>query len=104
MSKNEIIYNERTAIGPLTEGKSCLVKGVGNSMTPLLESGQIVRIEPVTPNTEYSKGDIVLAKVNGKVYLHKVTAVQKNYVQISNNHGHVNGWTNKIYGRASIVR
>lgn len=101
MSKNELIYNERTAVGPLTEGKSTLVKGVGNSMTPRLISGQIVRVDPITKDMVLSKGDVVLAKVNGNLYLHKITAVKGGQYQISNNHGHVNGWTTKIYG---IVR
>lgn len=107
MSKNETIYNERTAIGPLTEGKSVLVKGIGNSMTPRLVSGQIVRVDPITPDMIISKGDIVLAKVYKNVYLHKVTAVQQGktllYCQIGNNHGHINGWTKFIYGKARDV-
>lgn len=65
----------------------------GNSMTPKVHSGDEVTVAPFegTPR----KGDIVLAKVKGRYYLHLVTAVEesKRRVQISNNHGHVNGWT-----------
>ena len=55
--------------------------------------------EPVTEETELKKNDIVLCKVKGKYYLHKISAI-KNGVsyQISNNHGHVNG----TIGRSSI--
>lgn len=99
----ETVYNERTAVGPLTEGKSVLIKGVGNSMTPRLESGQIVRVDPITKDMILSKGDVVLAKVNGNLFLHKVTAVQQGktllYCQIGNNHGKINGWTKQIYGK-----
>ena len=76
----------------------------GESMTPIIRTRQLVRIEPVDPAT-VRKGDVVLAKVAGNFYLHLVSAVQGDRVQISNNHGHVNGWTSraKIYGRVVAV-
>jgi hypothetical protein len=42
----------------------------------------------------------VLARVAGTVYLHLVSAVNADRVQISNNRGRVNGWTNHalVYG------
>jgi len=53
----------------------------GNSMTPKIKSGQLC----------------------GKRYLHLISAIQGDRFQISNNHGHVNGWTRKIYGRLVCV-
>lgn len=71
-------------------------------MAPILKSGQPVICEPVTKNTELNKNDIVLCKVKGKYYLHKISSI-KNGVryQISNNHGHINGTIsrNNIYGK-----
>lgn len=95
----EIVYNERTAVEPLKIGQSVLVKGIGNSMTPRFVSGQIVRVDPITEDTVLSKGDAVLAKVKGRFYLHKITAIRLPLYQISNNHGHVNGWTKQIFGK-----
>lgn len=69
-------------------------------MTPLLKSGQVVIVSPVSLE-DVKKGDIVLSKVRGNIYLHKVTGVKSGLVQISNNHGHINGWTNKVYGRVT---
>jgi hypothetical protein len=68
------------------------VVGFGQSMTPILKSGQPVICKPVTEDTELKKNDIVLCKVKGNYYLHKISAI-KNGVsyQISNNHGHING-------------
>ena len=47
-------------------------------------------------------GDIVLARVAGTVYLHLVSAVDqaRKRVQISNNHGRINGWTShdRVFG------
>lgn len=69
----------------------------GNSMRPKILSGQLITISSDISNIE--KGDIVFCKVNGYYYVHLVTAVKPPLYQISNNHGHVNGWTNKIYGK-----
>lgn len=86
----------------LKNGEVCKVIGFGQSMSPILKSGQPVICEPVTEETGLKKNDIVLCKVKGKYYLHKISAI-KNGVsyQISNNHGHVNGAIsrNNIYGK-----
>ena len=62
-------------------------------MVPLIYSRQPVDIRPV--DRVLSKGDIVFAKIGRRFYLHLISAVDGDRVQISNNHGHVNGWTNK---------
>ncbi len=86
----------------LKNGEVCKVIGFGQSMTPILKSGQPVICKPVSEETELNKNDIVLCKVKGKYYLHKILSI-KNGVryQISNNHGHVNGTIsrNNIYGK-----
>ena len=64
----------------------------GNSMTPRINNGAVVTIAPFTTGAP-TKGQVVLAKVHGRWYLHLVSAVKPGQVQISNNHGHVNGWT-----------
>lgn len=76
----------------LKQGQICKVTGYGQSMTPILKSGQSVICEPVTEETTLSKNDIVLCKVKGTYYLHKISAIKNGCrYQISNNHGHVNG-------------
>jgi hypothetical protein len=58
-------------------------------------------VAPVDP-TKLEVGDIVFAKVAGTVYLQLVSAVDvaNGRVQISNNRGRVNGWTNhaRVFG------
>jgi hypothetical protein len=70
-------------------------------MVPLIRSRQVVTVAPVDP-AKVEVGDIVLARVAGTVYLHLVSAVDEGNgrVQISNNRGRVNGWTNhaRVYG------
>lgn len=85
----------------LRRGEECLVQGFGQSMTPILKSGQVCRVSPVTEDTVLRKNDIVLCRVKGHIYLHKITAIKNNRYQISNNHKHVNGWIGKdnIYGK-----
>lgn len=80
-------------IEKLKNGETVSFRPRGNSMTPKIESGQLVTIEPVTDTKTIKRGDIVYCKVNGKIYLHLVTAIRKDgkQIQISNNHGFVNG-------------
>lgn len=85
---------EDLADGPVT------FKTRGNSMTPRIRSGDIVTVTPVD-SADVKKGDVVLARVRGRLYLHLISATEKDRVQISNNHGHVNGWTtrDRVYGK-----
>lgn len=85
----------------LKAGETCKVVGYGQSMTPILKSGQPVIVAPLTEETKLEKNDIVFCKVNGHYYLHKISAVKNKSYQISNNHGHVNGTIsrNSIFGK-----
>lgn len=85
----------------LREDHTCLVQGFGQSMTPILKSGQVCRVSSVTGDTILKKNDIVLCRVKGHVYLHKITAIKASRYQISNNHKHVNGWIGRenIFGK-----
>ena len=88
----------------LRAGETVECRPTGNSMTPIIKSGQAVTISPVDPAT-VGKGDVVLARVGGRYYLHKISAIQPGRLQISNNHGHVNGWTprDQVYGIVTVV-
>lgn len=79
------------------------IKPTGNSMTPLIKSGDLVSLIFVDKETQLKKGDIVFCKVKGRFMLHLITAIEKDRYQISNNHGYVNGWIgrDKIYGKYS---
>lgn len=67
----------------------------GNSMTPKIKSGQLVKIKKIDEKEKENlkKGDIVFCKVKGNYYLHLITSISKGKVQIGNNHGKINGWT-----------
>lgn len=85
----------------LKDGEDGIIVGFGQSMTPLLKSGQPVKVEHLTDSTKLEKNDIVFCKVNGHYYLHKIISIKNNRFQIGNNHGHINGWIGRkdIFGK-----
>ncbi len=85
----------------LQAGETIIIVGFGQSMTPILKSGQPAVVAPVTAETPLRKNSVVFCKVAGHYYLHKITAIRNGTTfQISNNHGHANGWISRncIYG------
>jgi Predicted transcriptional regulator len=92
---------ENFVLKTLLEKGEVTWKPHGNSMTPKIDSGDQVIVKKITPSI-LEVGDIVYAKVKGSYYLHLLSAIDEsqNRYQISNNHGHVNGWVNadNVYG------
>jgi Predicted transcriptional regulator len=88
-------------IEQLQQGKTLVIHPRGNSMTPRIQSGQAVTVRPLTADEPLNKGEIVLCKMHGAEYLHQISAVGAGRYQISNNHGHVNGWVGRkqIFGK-----
>ncbi|MEV6950489.1 S26 family signal peptidase [Streptomyces sp. NPDC051183] len=85
----------------LGRGETVEFRPTGTSMVPLIRSRRRIRVAPADPAL-LEPGDIDLARVAGTVYLHLVSAVDvpRRRVQISNNRGHVNGWTghDRVFG------
>jgi len=87
----------------LEEGKIFETSEKGNSMVPLIASGQKHILKPVKWE-ECEPGDIVFCKVKGRYYTHLVKAKSLDKgLQIGNNKGGINGWSKSIYGRVSEV-
>jgi len=82
----------------LAENGTSQMRGCGNSMTPRIPDKALLTIEVFD---DYEVGDAVLCKVKGNWYEgHKVLAKNdRRGFLIGNNHGHVNGWTRKVYGK-----
>jgi SOS-response transcriptional repressor LexA len=78
-------------------------------MVPLIHSGNLVEVHPVTATCRVVQGDIVLCRVGGAVYLHRVAKVTLQSANerftIANAKGHVNGICSKdkIYGVVNKV-
>jgi len=89
------------AIAELQKGNSTIVKPRGHSMEGFVEDGQAVRLDPIPPDGEIRKGDVVLCRVRGHEYLHLVHATGPRGCLIGNARGHLNGWAPRshIFGR-----
>jgi len=86
----------------LLAGETITTSEKGNSMVPLIESGQEHILSPIS----YDKcevGDIVYCRVKGRYYTHKVLAVSNRGLKIGNNKGGVNGWTKAVYGKVTKI-
>ncbi len=72
-------------------------------MTPKIKSGQEFVLEPCT--WEQAKvGDMVYCKVKGSYFTHIVFGKNDDKgCLIGNNHGYMNGWTKRVYGRVIEV-
>lgn len=95
--------NKNWKVEKLLAGETIISKEPGNSMLPLIKSKQPVKLVPVTWE-QIEVGDIVYCRVKGTLYTHLVTAIDPNKgCQISNNKGHINGWTKNVYGKVVEV-
>lgn len=87
----------------LQKGETFVTKEKGNSMIPLIKSGQPHKLAPITLD-KVEVGDIVYCKVAGRFFTHLVKAKNdQKGCQIGNNKGHINGWTKNIYGKVVEV-
>jgi len=83
----------------LQAGETFITSEKGNSMVPIISSGQNHKLSPAKIE-DVEVGDIVYCKVKGNFYTHLVKA--KNLDRgclIGNNRGGINGWTKQIYGK-----
>jgi len=90
------------AIKELLAGNKVQIRPKGNSMAGRIDSGALVTLEPC-PLGDIVNGDIVLAKVKGRVLLHLVGGIvdvkNRRRFLIKNNRGRTNGWTGIVYGK-----
>ncbi len=88
----------------LQNGEAIVTSEVGNSMVPLIYSGQKHELSPVLDWEDIEVGDIVYCKVSGRFFTHLVKAKNKDRgLQIGNNRGYINGWTKQVYGKVTKV-
>lgn len=83
----------------LQNGETIVTSEKGNSMLPIIKSGQDHKLAPATWES-VNVDDIVYCKVSGSYFTHLVKAKDPNKgCQIGNNRGHINGWTKQVYGK-----
>ena len=73
-------------------------------MTGKVDDGDTVTLIPAA-DLILNVGDIILARVSGRDYLHLIKAVSGGRFQIGNNRGRINGWVmqRSIYGKAVTI-
>lgn len=90
-------------VAKLLAGETVTFRPRGHSMTGRINDGQLVTVTPIRQR-ELIADDAVLVKVRGRVVLHLVSTWRRERggvrYQISNNHGHVDGWVDRdaIFG------
>ncbi len=83
----------------LQNGETFITKEKGNSMSPVIKSGQEHKIQPITID-EVEIDDIVYCKIKSNFYTHFVKAKnEEKGCLIGNNKGGINGWTKQVYGK-----
>jgi hypothetical protein len=89
------------AVIVLTEKGETTISCNGNSMRPIIAPKEKIHLKRVLPE-QLRIGDAVLCRIKSGLTVHKITAIDGDRHQISNNHGHVNGWIGAkcIYGLA----
>jgi SOS-response transcriptional repressor LexA len=87
-------------IAKLKQDGKVQLKVYGTAMIPLLAPGDQVILRIITNNEVYP-GDIVLCRVNGRDYLHKIASVRLDRYQIADNKDFIKGWVtlSGIFGK-----
>ena len=100
-----VLTGRQAYIARLRAGETVSFRETGNSMTPKIRSRQKCTYSPVLSPADVNVGDAVFCKVAGNHFTHLITAIRGAQYQISNNHGHVNGWTtlDKIFGKVIAI-
>ena len=89
----------------LGNGDTVQIRPRGGSMVPLIRSGDLVTVAPITEDDVLKKGDIVLVRVKGSDYLHLIKAVRPGQqYQIGNNRGGINGWARLAAVSGRVVK
>jgi hypothetical protein len=79
------------AIVDLRAGRTTQIRPSGQSMHGRVESGALVTLTPIESHEDIRVDDVVLVRVQGRVYLHLVKARDGDRLQIGNNRGGING-------------
>jgi hypothetical protein len=92
-------------VARLKAGETISFRESGNSMTPRIKSRSLCTYQPIKSADDIKVGDAVFCKVGGNHYTHLVTAIDdRRGFQISNNHGHINGWTTLEHVYGKVIR
>ena len=100
-----VVNNAGEALDALMEGETVARFEYGDSMMPMLKSGEYCILHPVTNPNKVNIGDAVFCNVEGYIMTHlvinKSTAhTDKPYFLIGDTNMNIYGWTSEIYAIA----
>jgi hypothetical protein len=103
------LYGRDAYIARLRAGETVQFGERGNSMLPIIKSGQKCTYAPIEGPEALAKGDIVFCKVGPFYYTHLIKKIRledgEHVFTIGNNHGRINGDTDfsHIYGKVVAI-
>lgn len=100
-----VVNNAGDAFEALMNGETVARFEYGDSMMPILRSGEYCILHPVTDTNQVNIGDAVFCKVEGYLMTHMVinkttSHVDKPYFLIGDTNMNIYGWTSDIYAIA----
>lgn len=101
-----VVNDIHEAVEELKNGNTIARFEYGDSMSPILSSGEYCVVEPIRNIEDVKQGDAVLCNVNGYLMTHMVIMVSTSaaddepYFLIGDTHMNIYGWTKEIYGIA----
>lgn len=103
----EVIQEEFMACECLSNGREVVRYEFGDSMFPILKSGQFCKLTPLKKGEEVNVGDCVFSLINGTPNTHMVWQKIKTYEGIwyciATTQGSVMGWTQEILAKAKGI-
>ena len=98
-----VVQDPKLVITSVRNHTHCCRYEFGDSLYPILESGQFCELAPITEKVNV--GDIVFCKVNGHYMTHMVDLVNESsgYCRIVDTSGNIFGWTKEIFAIATPI-
>ena len=95
----------------LLKGDDCWFVSSGNSLWPVMHSGDAITLAPIAQGQTIELGDIVFAEVQygPRFYVHMVHAIEKDIhgdktkYWIGNIKGYINGWAYREHIHGKVV-
>ena len=100
----DVIQETTIAYDSVRSGQTIARYEFGDSMFPILKSGQFCKIVPLTEKDEIKQGDCVFSNIDGCINTHMVWLISENekgekMYCIASTSGHIMGWTKDIAGK-----
>ena len=102
-----VVQDPREVVERLAAGETIARFEYGDSMYPVLVSGEYAKLTPVTSLDEVKVGDAVCCNVMNNFMTHRVisehTTPEGKCFQIGDTWGHIYGWTDIVYAIATNI-